>query len=354
MLCQGYPPPMPASWPGSWRKFPLGIHLLFSALPLMFLAWGLLGTAGEGFHRSPTLYPRPFFDPEETAQYLVDSWKARPLPLKERIVAVWGLADAPEGGVDPESPSIVLALALARAGVQIRVSDPGFLEEAKPLLGERIAFFPDPMAALEGAHGGLLATEWPAYLEVDFAEVASRMAGREVLDCRAAWDGEAVDGAGLFHLVYAKPSYPPWLDPELLAFARHVKSKVGEEEGILMVPDGRLGTLSGRARWFLHLNYLLFPRRLYLRKPELACGTSGQYREWVLDWNRERPWKGTRRLRLGDRALSGVVDASPIRSLTPDETKALATLNADWVLYWTHNSDFRITDWECVPAGALP
>jgi len=338
----------------SWRKIFLGGHLVFSALPLLFLAAGLLSMAKESFHRTPALYPRPFFEPEETADYLIDSWKTRGHALNERIIAIWGLADKPGGEVYSHSPAIRLALAMAKKGVQIRVSDPAVLDKSRTILGNSVTYFADPMAALKGAHGVLLATEWPSYVNADFSEIAKNMAGKEVLDCRAAWPGQAIDAAGLFHLVYAKPSFPPWLDPELLLYVKHLQAMVGEEEGILMIPDGPLGTLSGRARWFLHLNYLLFPRRLYLRKPSLACGTSGQYREWVLNWNKDKPWRGTRRTRFGPRTMSGVAEAAPTRSLTSTEIQAIQEWDADWVLFWSHNSDFRITDWECVSTEAIP
>jgi UDPglucose 6-dehydrogenase len=53
------------------------------------------------------------------------------------------------------------------------------------------------MEAIDGADAVVLVTEWPAFRELDLAEVARRMAGDAIIDGRNALDPAAVKAAGL-------------------------------------------------------------------------------------------------------------------------------------------------------------
>ena len=52
------------------------------------------------------------------------------------------------------------------------------------------------MEALEGADAAVLVTEWPEFAELDWAEVAKRMANPLLVDGRNFLDPEAVRAAG--------------------------------------------------------------------------------------------------------------------------------------------------------------
>ena len=51
--------------------------------------------------------------------------------------------------------------------------------------------------AVEGADAVVLVTEWAEFLDLDWAQVAQRMAGTLVLDGRNALDAGAIRAAGL-------------------------------------------------------------------------------------------------------------------------------------------------------------
>ncbi len=50
---------------------------------------------------------------------------------------------------------------------------------------------------MDGADAVVLVTEWAEFLELDWAQVAERMAGSLVLDGRNALDAAAVTASGL-------------------------------------------------------------------------------------------------------------------------------------------------------------
>ena len=53
------------------------------------------------------------------------------------------------------------------------------------------------LQALEGANAAVLVTEWPEFAELDWAEVANRMARPLIVDGRNFLDAETLAAAGI-------------------------------------------------------------------------------------------------------------------------------------------------------------
>jgi UDPglucose 6-dehydrogenase len=62
------------------------------------------------------------------------------------------------------------------------------------------------MEALEGADAAVLVTEWPEFAELDWADVAKRMANPLLVDGRNFLDPKAVRGAGITYEAIGRPS----------------------------------------------------------------------------------------------------------------------------------------------------
>jgi hypothetical protein len=74
----------------------------------------------------------------------------------------------------------------------------------------------------------------------------------------------------------------PWFDRSFLDFAERLKKTVPADARILVEPDpAALQDDSGRARWFMYLNYAAYPLRFYVRKPAYAGGTLVDYGRWL-------------------------------------------------------------------------
>lgn len=318
----------------------LGVHTAVAVLPLLCLATILLRSASVGFAADRSLYPRIENEAENMAPYLLQTWRQP----RGKVLAVCGLGDS---APTAESQSIRLLQMLADQGVVLRVlsQHPG-LESLLPLGTQ---FPADLDEAASGAQALLIYDEDGRYAKLDFLSLAAKMDGQLVFDLTGQADGLAADAAGLQLLAYGAPLGPPWLDPDLLAYAEHLRERVPAEDGILLVMAVRPGTISGRARWFLHLNNLIFPRRMYLQDSFGASGTSVQFRQWVLDMGARGgafPGKGQQRWEPSPREFSRVTQVGPVRTLNPEERAAIAELDVKWVSFFSMNADFRVQDWE--------
>jgi hypothetical protein len=149
----------------------------------------------------------------------------------------------------------------------------------------------------------------------------------------------------------------PFFKPAFVEFVERAKQTIPEDARLLIEPrpvqtdDGRIvwdqggsvteTTLSGQARWFLYLNYYLYPRQVYVRRPELASGTLVDYPRWLDHHFQERS--------------AEVLD---------EEAAAIEAHEIDWRMSYPTTRRFqtrevelsRRTDdgWEPVELGPLP
>jgi len=100
--------------------------------------------------------------------------------LKEKTVAVWGLAFKPRTDDIREAPALVLIEALLAAGAEVRVHDPEALANVRRIYGERVAYCDRPYGALEQADALAIATEWNEFRSPDF-EVMRRLMRQPVI-----------------------------------------------------------------------------------------------------------------------------------------------------------------------------
>jgi UDPglucose 6-dehydrogenase len=119
--------------------------------------------------------------------------------LRGRTVAVWGLAF--KAGTDDmrESPSVALLEALWQAGARVRAHDPEAMAAARQRWGDRITTVDDPYAALDGADGLCVMTEWLVYRNPDFARMAERLTTPVLVDARNLYDPARLTQLGFRH-----------------------------------------------------------------------------------------------------------------------------------------------------------
>ena len=98
-------------------------------------------------------------------------------------VALLGLAFKPDTDDMREASSLVLAARLQGEGAEVVAYDPVAAERAAELLGS-IEMADSALAALDGADAAVLVTEWGEFAELDWSEVAARMARPLIVDGR--------------------------------------------------------------------------------------------------------------------------------------------------------------------------
>jgi UDPglucose 6-dehydrogenase len=119
--------------------------------------------------------------------------------LRDRTVAVLGLAFKPDTDDVRDAPALALVRSLLESGVFVRAHDPIAVQAAAAALPAqgRLTFASDPYEAAAGADALLLATEWNEFRALDFARCARVMRGDAVVDGRNAFDPREVRAAGL-------------------------------------------------------------------------------------------------------------------------------------------------------------
>ena len=83
--------------------------------------------------------------------------------LKDKTIAIWGLAFKPETDDMREAPALVLIDKLRQAGCKIRVYDPAAMEECKRRIGDSVYYAHDMYDAVLDADVLMLVTEWKEF-----------------------------------------------------------------------------------------------------------------------------------------------------------------------------------------------
>ncbi len=119
--------------------------------------------------------------------------------LAGKTFAVWGLAFKPNTDDMRDASSRALFGQLWAAGARVRAYDPGAMEEARRLFGERADFClcDNELSALEGSDGLIVVTEWKAFWSPDFDVIRETLRTPVIFDGRNLYEPEQVEAAGL-------------------------------------------------------------------------------------------------------------------------------------------------------------
>ena len=122
--------------------------------------------------------------------------------VRNKIIAVLGLTFKPETDDMREASSISIIARLVGDGAIIRAFDPKGMEQAKPLLPERVIYCRDAIDAVQDADALVLLTEWHEFRAISPEKLLSAMRGRVIVDLRNVYDMEMMRQAGFaYHCV---------------------------------------------------------------------------------------------------------------------------------------------------------
>ena len=103
--------------------------------------------------------------------------------VRDKTIAVLGLAFKPNTDDTRDSPAIPLITALQDLGAKVTAYDPAGMEQAKPAL-PAVSYCGSAYEAAEGAHALVIATEWEQFRALDLARLKSVMAQPVIVDLR--------------------------------------------------------------------------------------------------------------------------------------------------------------------------
>lgn len=129
--------------------------------------------------------------------------------LKDKRLAVWGLAFKPETDDVREAPSIYVVSQLRQAGAAVRLYDPqamGTFRQLYPEETDRLVYCSSAMEAAAGAHAVLVLTEWPEFQETNWRQLRQVVAVPIVVDGRNCLDQRALAAEGFEYYGVGRPS----------------------------------------------------------------------------------------------------------------------------------------------------
>lgn len=121
--------------------------------------------------------------------------------LKGRTVALLGLAFKPNTDDIRDAPSLDIARRLMERGARVRIHDPVAIEVGRlKEPGLAVGWCGSVAEAMQDVDAVVLVTEWPEYLQLDWADLAKRVRQPLVLDGRHFLDAAELREAGFQYL----------------------------------------------------------------------------------------------------------------------------------------------------------
>ena len=124
--------------------------------------------------------------------------------LKDKTIALWGLAFKPETDDMREAPALVLIDKLLKAGCQIRAYDPAAMQECKRRIGDSVYYACDMYDAVLDADALMLVSEWKEFRLPSWAVIRKTMAQQIVLDGRNIYDKKEMEELGFVYSCIGK------------------------------------------------------------------------------------------------------------------------------------------------------
>ena len=117
--------------------------------------------------------------------------------LKDKTIAVWGLAFKPKTNDMREAPSITIIEELLKKGASVRVYDPKACEYAKKIFKEKVEYGKSAYGILNNVDCLLLITEWNEFRNPDFDLIKSLMRKPIIFDGRNQYNKDYLHNIGI-------------------------------------------------------------------------------------------------------------------------------------------------------------
>jgi len=119
--------------------------------------------------------------------------------LKNKKIAVWGLAFKPNTDDVREAPALDIINELLNEGATITAFDPEAMNNVKQILNGKITFAASQYDAIKGCDALVIATEWSEFRTPDFDRMASVMKSKVIFDGRNVYDPAQMKDLGFFY-----------------------------------------------------------------------------------------------------------------------------------------------------------
>jgi len=136
---------------------------------------------------------------EEQKKFVLQKIKDELWIVKDKTIAVAGLAFKPNTDDLRNAPSIDLVNALIQEGAKVKVYDPKAMSKAKELL-KNVIFCNDLYQAAKSADCLVVATEWNEFKELDFIRLKKTLKRPLVIDARNIYEPKLLKELGFTYI----------------------------------------------------------------------------------------------------------------------------------------------------------
>ena len=119
--------------------------------------------------------------------------------LKNRKIALWGLAFKPNTDDVREAPALYIIDELLKEGAAITAFDPEAMNNVKQILNSKIDFTTSQYDAIKDCDALVIATEWSEFRTPDFERMSSVMKNKVIFDGRNVYDPVQMKDLGFYY-----------------------------------------------------------------------------------------------------------------------------------------------------------
>jgi UDPglucose 6-dehydrogenase len=117
--------------------------------------------------------------------------------LKDKKIAVWGLAFKPDTDDIREAPALYMINKLLDAGANVTAYDPEAMNNVKTKLGDSISFASSMTDAVKDADALLICTEWHAFRNPNFNNLKTALKSNVIFDGRNIYNPKDMTALGI-------------------------------------------------------------------------------------------------------------------------------------------------------------
>ena len=125
--------------------------------------------------------------------------------LKDKRIAVLGLAFKPGTDDLRESPALVVVNELLEEGAEVVAYDPVAMPAAKKVLPPEVHFAASALDAMAGAHAAVIATEWPEFRTIAPEDMKEALRLPILVDGRNLFELDRMRGTGITYISMGRP-----------------------------------------------------------------------------------------------------------------------------------------------------
>lgn len=140
---------------------------------------------------------------QEQKRFILKKLKTNLWVIKDKVIAVLGLAFKPDTDDIRSAPALDLIGALKEEGAKIRAYDPQAMKKAKEVLAD-VKFCKDSYEAAKGADCLLVVTEWNEFKELDFKKLKKLLRRPLLVDGRNIYDPAQLKKAGFTYVAVGR------------------------------------------------------------------------------------------------------------------------------------------------------